>query len=361
MAPPAALPCPDDVSAPGDNPLATSLEPLLRRAEEVGSLEFSAVAAAVEELELEEGSIEAVYAEAERRGIDLVDDSGKTPAPAPTHTEIADATSDSLQLFLRDIAQRPLLTAPEEVLLAKRIERGDQGAKNRMIESNLRLVVSNAKRYRGLGLPFLDLIQEGILGLIRAVEKFDYRRGFKFSTYATWWIRQSMQRGLQHHSRTIRLPVHIGQELTKLRSVERSLASELGREPTAGEIASRLGIDAEQLEELRAAERVPVSLETPVGAEGDAELGSLLPFEGPGPVEQVEVELEEQSIRRALDRLDSSARRVIELRFGLRGGEPMPLREVAKHTGLSAEGVRKLERRALRKLAEERELQALPA
>src|SRR5581483_1713409 len=150
-----------------------------------------------------------------------------------TVDEMADATSDSLQLFLRDISQRPLLTAEEEVELAKRIERGDQEAKARMIESNLRLVVSNAKRYRGLGLPFLDLIQEGILGLIRAVEKFDYRRGFKFSTYATWWIRQAMQRGLQHHSRTIRIPVHIGQELTKVRAVERKLSSELGREPTA--------------------------------------------------------------------------------------------------------------------------------
>jgi len=351
------------MTAPLENTPPAAVEPLLRRGEEQGWLEYSAIAAAVEELELDEGGIEAIHAEAERRGIELTEHGGarEKPTPTVTHGEVSEATSDSLQLFLRDIAQRPLLTAAEEVTLAKRIERGDQEAKNRMIESNLRLVVSNAKRYRGLGLPFLDLIQEGILGLIRAVEKFDYRRGFKFSTYATWWIRQSMQRGLQHHSRTIRLPVHIGQELTKLRSVERSLASELGREPTPEEIAGRLGVDLEQLEELRSAERVPVSLETPVGAEGDAELGSLLPHDGPGPVEQVEVELEEQSVHRALRRLDSSARQVIELRFGLRGGEPLPLREVAKHTGLSAEGVRKLERRALRTLAEERELQALPA
>ncbi len=348
------------MSAPTDTqtPVA-AVEPLLRQAEETGVLAYAAVATAVEELELDEGAAEAIHAEAERRGIELSDEAPAKEVVAPIAA--SEGPSDSLQLFLRDIAQRPLLTAPEEVFLAKRIERGDQTAKERMIESNLRLVVSNAKRYRGLGLPFLDLIQEGILGLIRAVEKFDYRRGFKFSTYATWWIRQSMQRGLQHHSRTIRLPVHIGQELTKLRSVERSLASELGRDPTPAEIASRLGVDLEQLEELRSAERVPVSLETPVGADGDAELGSLLPSDGPGPVEQVEIELEEQSIYRALERLDDCARQVIELRFGLRGGEPLPLREVAKHTGLSAEGVRKLERRALRKLAEERELQALPA
>ena len=278
-----------------------------------------------------------------------------------TPNEIAEATSDSLQLFLRDISQRPLLTAAEEVELAKRIEKGDNAAKNRMIESNLRLVVANAKRYRGLGLPFLDLIQEGIIGLIRAVEKFDHRRGFKFSTYATWWIRQAMQRALQQQSRTIRIPVHVGQELSRVRSAERKLAGELGRDPTPEEVAARVGLTTVQLDELRAAERIPVSLEARVGTEGDTELGALLPEDGPSPFDELEVELAEKSIRKALERLDERGRTVIELRFGIGGNEPLPLREVAKRMGLSAEGVRKLERRALRTLAEERELQALSA
>jgi RNA polymerase primary sigma factor len=278
-----------------------------------------------------------------------------------TQAAVAEATSDSLQLFLRDISQRPLLTAAEEVQLAKRIEKGDTAAKNRMIESNLRLVVSNAKRYRGLGLPFLDLIQEGIIGLIRAVEKFDHRRGFKFSTYATWWIRQAMQRALQQQSRTIRIPVHVGQELARVRAAERRLSGELGRDPAPEEVAKAVGVTVEQLEELRAAERIPVSLETRVGADGDTELGALLPQQGPTPFDELEVELAETSIRKALQRLDARGRQVIELRFGLDGNEPLPLREVARRMGLSAEGVRKLERRALRTLAEERELQALSA
>jgi RNA polymerase primary sigma factor len=278
-----------------------------------------------------------------------------------TQAEVAEATSDSLQLFLRDISHRPLLTAADEVELAKRIEKGDTAAKNRMIESNLRLVVSNAKRYRGLGLPFLDLIQEGIIGLIRAVEKFDHRRGFKFSTYATWWIRQAMQRAIQQQSRTIRIPVHVGQELARVRAAERRLSGELGRDPAPEEVAKAVELSVDQLEELRAVERVPVSLETRVGADGETELGALLPQEGPTPFDELEVELAEASIRKALDRLDTRGRQVIELRFGLDGNEPLPLREVAKRMGLSAEGVRKLERRALRTLAEERELQALSA
>jgi RNA polymerase primary sigma factor len=345
---------------PEDN---QAIEGLLDRAADAGSLELSAVSEAVDQHGWDDETLERIYTEAERRGIELADDLGRSRAESPVYTPnaIAEATSDSLQLFLRDISQRPLLTAAQEVELAKRIERGDGAAKERMIESNLRLVVSNAKRYRGMGLPFLDLIQEGILGLIRAVEKFDWRRGFKFSTYATWWIRQAMQRALQHQARTIRVPVHVAQELAKVRSAERKLSSELGRDPTQEELAKQLDMDVAQLEALRASERVPVSLETPIGSDGDTELGSLIPFDGPTPHEEVEVELEERSIRRALERLDPKARTVIELRFGIGGRDPLTLREVAQQVGLSPEGVRKLERRALMRLAEERELQGLAA
>ena len=338
-----------------------AIDDLLDRAAEHGCLEFSAIGDAVEGGRLDDESVEQIYAEAQRRGIKLSDDCGRDAQDAYSPSAIADATSDSLQLFLRDIAQRPLLTAAQEVALAKRIERGAQAAKQRMIESNLRLVVSNAKRYRGLGLPFLDLIQEGILGLIRAVEKFDWRRGFKFSTYATWWIRQAMQRAVQHQARTIRVPVHVAQELAKVRAAERKLSSELGRDPTVEELAKQLGMAVDELDALRASERVPVSLETPIGSDGDTELGALIPSDGPTPHEEVELDLEEESIRRALGRLDAKARLVIELRFGIGDRDPLTLREVAEQVGLSAEGVRKLERRALMRLAEERELQALSA
>ncbi|HWH44379.1 MAG TPA: sigma-70 family RNA polymerase sigma factor [Thermoleophilaceae bacterium] len=331
------------------------MERLFTKAEETGYIELAEIA----ELGLDATGVEELRAEAERRGVEIVE--GAEPSEPPRALVADDTASDSLQLFLRDISQHALLSAAEEVALAKRIERGDQDAKNRMIEANLRLVVANAKRYRGLGLPFLDLIQEGILGLIRAVEKFDHRKGFKFSTYATWWIRQAMQRGIQHQSRTIRVPVHVAQELQKIRTTERKLATELGRDPSPAELAARLGKSVEQLEELRASERVPVSLETPVGEENGTELGELLPFDGPSPHDDVATALEGESIRRALARLEPNQRRVIELRFGLGEAEPLPLREVAKRVGLSPEGVRKLERRALRRLAEERELQALAA
>src|SRR5256714_8548884 len=271
------------------------------------------------------------------------------------------ALDDPVRMYLKEIGRVNLLTAKEEVELAKEMEAGSEEARHHLTEANLRLVVSVAKKYLNRGLSFLDLIQEGNLGLSRAVEKFDYKRGFKFSTYATWWIRQAMQRGLQHHARTIRIPVHVAQELVRLRATERKLVAELGREPRDGELAAALGVDTYHLDELRAAERTPVSLETPVGGDGDAELGELLASEAPGPLDLVAVELEEESIHRALQRLEENARQVIVLRFGLGGRDPLTLRQVAKVMSLSPEGVRKLERRALRRLGEERELQAFAA
>ncbi len=347
-------------TAPGEGAAAPELESLLREAEAIGHVELADLTAVAEELGIEH-ALEEARAEAERRGIDVIESQAPSATARQTHDELAGALGDSLQLFLRDVSRRSLLTAGEEVALAKRIERGDQQAKERMIESNIRLVVANAKRYRGLGLPFPDLVQEGILGLIRAVEKFDHRRGYKFSTYATWWIRQAMQRGVQQHSRTIRIPVHIGQELSRVRSEERKLAATLGRDPTNDELSAAVGIEPERLEELRSAERVSVSLETPVGEDGGTELGELVPGDGPSPLDEVALRLQERSVTRALRRLDAGERRVVELRFGLGGREPMPLREVGRATGMSSEGVRKLERRALRKLAEEHDLRALAA
>src|SRR5215208_6558760 len=295
---------------------------LLEHGEEHGCIHLTQLNEVVQTLELDEDDIESLFERIETAGIDLTDDCARiTDGPeAPTTynlDDLAASTMDALQLFLNEAGRYPLLTASQEVELAKQIERGDQRAKDLMINSNLRLGVSIAKKYQGHGLSLLDLIQEGIIGLIRAVEKFDYRRGFKFSTYATWWIRQAMQRALQQQSRTIRIPVHVGQELARVRSAERKLAGELGRDPTPDEVAARVSLTLEQLAELRAAERIPVSLETRVGAEGDTELGALLPQEGPSPFEELEVELAEKSIRKALDRLDERGRKVIELRFGI--------------------------------------------
>ena len=343
--------------------MSGALATLLDRGEDRGCLELSEIDEFAQALELDEPDLGRLYEQLDARGITLRDDCGRETAPvAPVDdAALAHVTTDTLQLFLNEIGRHRLLTPDEEIDLARRIERGDLAAKERMINANLRLVVSIAKKYQGSELTLLDLIQEGILGLIRAVEKFDWRRGFKFSTYATWWIRQAMQRAIQHQARTTRVPVHIAQELAKVRAAERKLSTELGRDPTHEELAQRLDMRIDQLEALRASERVPVSLETPIGSEGDTELGALIPSDGPTPHEEVELDLEEESIRRALQRLEPKARLVIELRFGIGDRDPLTLREVAEQVGLSAEGVRKLERRALMRLAEERELQALAA
>jgi RNA polymerase primary sigma factor len=273
--------------------------------------------------------------------------------------ELAAATTDALQLFLNEIRRYPLLTAAEEVELSKRIEQGDLEAKERMINSNLRLVVSIAKKYQGQELSLLDLIQEGIFGLIRASEKFDWRKGYKFSTYATFWIRQAIQRGLANKARTIRIPVHIGQRERKIVRAERELSATLGREPTDEEIARHAELPLDQVEEVRDAARTVTSLDRPVGEDGDTALGDLLEGGTPPPDREVEVSLSEQLLRQTIEELPETERDVITLRFGLTGEDPQPLRETGRRLGLSAERVRQIESRALKRLAMRRELEAL--
>ena len=278
------------------------------------------------------------------------------PTPDPNGPETAD---DSLVLFLAEVRRHQLLTAPEEIDLAKRVERGDMKAKERMINSNLRLVVSLAKRYQGHDLPLLDLIQEGMFGLMRAVEKFDWRKGFKFSTYATFWIRQAIQRGVGNKSRTIRIPVHIGQRERKIARAEGELASELGRPPSDEEIADAAELPLQQVLEVRAAARTTTSLDRRVGDSGDSAFGELLPSDEPAPAEEVEVRLSRQTVRRAVDRLPERERDVVKLRYGIDGEDPAPLRETGRRLGISPERVRQLETRALEHLAEARELEGL--
>jgi RNA polymerase primary sigma factor len=313
------------------------------------------------ELELDEDETNEIQETLEARGITVSDDCGRANVE-PTHfsnTDLAGITTDALQIFLNEIRRYPLLTAAEEVELAKRVERGDMAAKERMINSNLRLVVSLAKKYQGHDLPLLDLIQEGILGLIRAVEKFDWRKGYKFSTYATFWIRQAIQRGVANKARTIRIPVHIGQRERKIARVERELATKFGRPPTDEEIAKKAELPLEQIEEVREAARTITSLDRPVGEEGESSLGDLLPSDSPEPEDEVNVTLREQTLRRALDKLPERERNVVKLRYGINGDDPTPLRETGRRLGISPERVRQIEARALEHLARTRELEGM--
>ena len=267
--------------------------------------------------------------------------------------------TEALDLFLEDIRGYPLLDKRQEVELSRRIEQGDLGAKERLINSNLRLVVSIAKKYQGQDMSLLDLIQEGTLGLIRAAEKFDHRKGFKFSTYATFWIRQAIQRGLANKARTIRIPVHIGQRERKVARAERELSVKLGRDPGIDELAAEAELSPDDVRELLEAPRTVTSLERPVGDDDSSEFGALLPSDDRPPDEEVELAMRQDAVRVAVRRLPDRERRVIEMRFGLDGRDHAPLREAGRVLGMSSEGVRKLESRALRHLAEEGELEAL--
>jgi RNA polymerase primary sigma factor len=330
----------------------TDLTILLERGEEEGCLNLSEFSELIQELELDEAESESLFRRLEDRGIQLSDDCGRQlsePGGAYVNSDLATATTDTLQLFLNETGRYPLLTAAEEVELAKLVERGDRAAKERMINSNLRLVVSIAKRYQGHGLSLLDLIQEGIIGLIRAVEKFDWRRGFKFSTYATWWIRQAVQRGVANKARTIRIPVHIAERETKMVRAERALTAKLGRAPTDAEIAQEAKLSAKHVREVRHAARAVTSLDRPVLA------GEAPPIE-----EQVQVSFQEEVLHRALATLPERECEVLKLRYGLGGSpEPKSLEEIARHFGLTRERVRQIEARALERLAMRREIEAL--
>ena len=260
-------------------------------------------------------------------------------------------TTDSLQLFLKDIGKVDLLTAAQEVELAKRIERGDHRAKQEMVEANLRLVVSIAKRYRNQGLPFLDLIQEGTIGLVRAAEKFDHRKGFKFSTYATWWIRQAVARALADKGRTIRMPVHVVEKLNRILRAERQLRAERGREPSSAEIARVLELSVEEVEQIRRTSQAPVSLEKPVGDDDESEFGHFIEdVSDPLPDELANLSLRNEALGRALALLGERERRVLELRFGLNGEAPRTLDEVGRAFAVTRERIRQIENHALKKL-----------
>jgi RNA polymerase primary sigma factor len=336
------------------------LATLIARGEQEGSICLSELDDRMQTLDLSDEEMDTVHEAIDARAITLTDDCGHgAGATSYQPDDLTGTTTDALQLFLNELRRYPLLSKDEEVELAKRVEHGDLEAKERMINSNLRLVVSIAKKYQGQDLSLLDLIQEGIFGLIRAVEKFDYRKGFKFSTYATFWIRQAIQRGLANKARTIRIPVHIGQRERKIVRAERELGAQLGREPSDEEIARESELPIEQVEEVRAAARTVTSLDRAVGEGNDTSFGDLLPSDETAVDEEIEVSLAQETLRRTVDELPATERDVIRLRYGIDGGEPKPLREAGRQLGLSAERVRQLESQALRRLAARREIDAL--
>src|SRR5438477_1817102 len=326
-----------------------------------GSLSTEEIALALDELDLDAAQLDEFFHALEEMQIEVVSpgDEVAEHEEAPK-VEAREISTDSLQLFLKDIGKVDLLTAAQEVELAKRIERGDHLAKQEMIEANLRLVVSIAKRYRNQGLPFLDLIQEGTIGLVRAAEKFDYRKGFKFSTYATWWIRQAVARALADKARTIRMPVHVVEKLNKIVRSERKLRAERGHEPSAVEIALELEMSVEEVEQIRRTSQTPVSLEKPVGDDEESEFGHFIEDESePLPDEKAALTLRNESLARALQMLGERERRVLEMRFGLNGEPPRTLDEVGRAFNVTRERIRQIENQSLKKLRSLAEAQKL--
>jgi RNA polymerase primary sigma factor len=338
------------------------LRALMEHGEEMGCINMSAFTALVQELDLDDDELNGLYEQIETRGIDLTDDCALPEADDPTYVneQVAAMTTDSLQLFLNEAGRYPLLTAAEEVELAKRIERGDPAAKDRMINSNLRLVVSIAKKYQGHGLTLLDLIQEGIIGLIRAVEKFDWRRGYKFSTYATWWIRQAVQRGVANKSRTIRIPVHIVEREQKIARAERELMLQLERMPTDEEVAEKAKLNVKHVRETRNAARTVASLDKVVGDDSATSFGDLVAQASEDVAEEVQVSLDESALHHAISQLPEREQQVIRMRYGMDDEmEPKSLEEIGRRLGITRERVRQIETQALARLAERREIAAL--
>jgi RNA polymerase primary sigma factor len=315
-----------------------------------GSVDADALALALDELDLDPEQIDAFYTALDEEQIEVVVETAEPEREQQWDAE-PEISTDTLQLFLKDIGKVPLLTAAQEVELSKRIERGDHSAKQAMVEANLRLVVSIAKRYRNQGLPFLDLIQEGTIGLVRAAEKFDWRKGYKFSTYATWWIRQAVARAIADKGRTIRMPVHVVEKLNKINRSERKLRAELAREPTAAEIAADLDLPLEEVEHIKRSAQTPVSLEKPVGDEDESEFGHFLTDESePLPDEAAEVALRRDALRSILGALSPRERQVLELRYGLDGRQPRTLDEVGRAFNVTRERIRQIEHQSLKKL-----------
>src|SRR3954454_4879415 len=337
---------------------------LIEHGEEHGCVHMTELYEIAAKLELEEEDIETLL---ERLDSDRIEVSRHCSPVIEkdvtyTNTQVAAATTDSLQLFLNEAGRYALLTAPQEVELAKRIEAGDKQAKDLLVNSNLRLVVSIAKKYQGHGLTLLDLIQEGIIGLIRAAEKFDWRKGFKFSTYATWWIRQAVQRGVANKARVIRIPVHIVEREQKISRAERELVAKLERSPSDEELADKAKLPVKQVREVRAAARAVASLDKPVGEDDSAAFGDLFASDEKTPDEQVEVELTEKALHKAVAELSEREQRILSLRYGLSGvEEPKSLEEIGRILGITRERVRQLEAEALRRLAERREIAAMKA
>jgi RNA polymerase primary sigma factor len=356
-----------DISLPD----VEELHKLVQDGTEKGFLTYDEIVSGLEEVDLSKEQIEDFYTYLIDHSIELVEgEQHKHPPheqPALAEEEkgpkldlSVEPSLDSLRLYLREIGKVPLLTADQEVYLAKRIERGDMSAKTHMIEANLRLVVSIAKSYLGRGLSFLDLIQEGSLGLIRAVEKFDYRKGYKFSTYATWWIRQAVTRAIADKARTIRIPVHMVEKLNKVVHIERQLVQRLGREPQPEEIALELEMTTEEVREILRMAQLPVSLEKPIGEEEESELGDFVQDEqAESPFDTASVQLRREDIQKALDSLPERERKVIELRFGLTGAQPCTLEEVGKAFGVTRERIRQIENNTLKRLETLPEAQGL--